>query len=443
MKLREEIEVLDHQITFRDFALVSRYVLNGDEMGLGKTLSSLLVMAHALDRLEFRQGLIICPASLKSNWKSEIEKFYSGVTTNVINGAKDLIISPFSDINIVNYERLEVAQEMYSEAVCVIIDEAHYAKNIEAMRTQFIHKLTNLHQPYYLILLTGTPVKNHIPDFYSLLRLLSYGKDTPNGKCMRSHYSTLTAFSKKFAIASTSTISVFSTARRKYVKKKITTYSGLRNEKILRTYFKGKYMRRRTSEVITLPEMKDIYVNVNYTSKDTALWKEYQKFMNGSVEENETLMNLKKRSAMMKAKFTAQVAKTKAEDNDTTVVIFTEHVDSAEEIARILKVPFITGKTSNKKRDKILDDFDKQIIRYYVATIGTSSTGINLTSSYLMIFNDMSYQVDQNRQAKKRTNRIGQTRDCLYLYISGSFIDTKIMENLNSKAEAIDRLLEE
>ena len=181
MKLREEIEVLDHQITFRDFALVSRYVLNGDEMGLGKTLSSLLVMAHALDRLEFRQGLIVCPASLKSNWKSEIEKFYSGVTTNVINGAKDLIISPFSDINIVNYERLEVAQEMYSEAVCVIIDEAHYAKNIEAMRTQFIHKLTNLHQPHYLILLTGTPVKNHIPDFYSLLRLLSYGKDTPTG----------------------------------------------------------------------------------------------------------------------------------------------------------------------------------------------------------------------------------------------------------------------
>ena len=62
-----------HQQEFIKFSLASDFTLCGDEMGLGKTLSAIGVSVAMGDSTT----LIVCPAFLKYNWKSEFLKFTS------------------------------------------------------------------------------------------------------------------------------------------------------------------------------------------------------------------------------------------------------------------------------------------------------------------------------------------------------------------------------
>src|SRR5699024_4737008 len=55
--------------TFRKGAIIA------DEMGLGKTLQAIGTAIFKKMIFDFRRTLVTCPASLKSQWKSEIEKF--------------------------------------------------------------------------------------------------------------------------------------------------------------------------------------------------------------------------------------------------------------------------------------------------------------------------------------------------------------------------------
>ena len=58
-----------------DFALFRKAAIIADEMGLGKTLQAIGTAVMKKGSSIFRKTLVVCPASLKEQWKKRFEKF--------------------------------------------------------------------------------------------------------------------------------------------------------------------------------------------------------------------------------------------------------------------------------------------------------------------------------------------------------------------------------
>ena len=120
---------LEHQKKAIECLVANDKFILADDMGLGKTTSTVIA---SIER-KSKKTLIICPASLKINWKREIEN-YTDKTISIIEGKKWVD----SDYVILNYDILKNFHDpkksnesiiLSSEFDLVIMDEAHYIQN--------------------------------------------------------------------------------------------------------------------------------------------------------------------------------------------------------------------------------------------------------------------------------------------------------------------------
>lgn len=419
---------LPHQVSAITFLLKHHYAINGDEMGLGKTFDSISVSC-AVDGLT----VVVSPAFLKYNWQADYEKFTEGTKIVVINKASDVPKALKADVAILNYERMKICEPLFEKAVLVIADEAHYLKNLEAKRTAMFHTYINKYKPERLHLLSGTPIKNRVDEFYSLLKLMAYSKENTNGKRITDRFRTAYSFARHFSHEKTFKITVRGrgvTVRR---------FDGLKNESELKTYFNGKYIRRKTVDVMDLPELRNKVVYVKYGRKDSDLAEAFENFR-GKADGH--ISTVKAQSASAKAKFTAEYADNIFRSTGRPVVIFSDHREPVSLISGYLKgAEVITGSTNMEKRHEIVKAFQEGTVPFLVATIGSASTGLTLTKASNLIFNDLSWIPADNAQAKKRIHRIGQNNACHIHFMAGSNVDRMIITSLQQKMETIEKVL--
>ena len=152
-----------------------RFIL-ADDMGLGKSTSSVLgAMMGGSKKI-----LVICPSSLKLNWKREIEHYDDGVS--IISGKKWESGEKWTIVNfdiLKNFHSLPEKNKSLSKMKqsdilktnfdLVIIDEAHSIKNTTSKRTKLVMDFVRNIKKVWL--LTGTPVANRPMDFYNLLKI--------------------------------------------------------------------------------------------------------------------------------------------------------------------------------------------------------------------------------------------------------------------------------
>jgi len=427
MKLTAKL--FPHQAEDVKFCLKHKYFLIGSEMGVGKTLSAIGVSAAT-----GYKTLVVCPAFLKYNWKAEFLKFTDLEEKNIliVERAADIGTASKYKVIIVNYERLAKCEFLFEQAGHVIVDEAHMLKNLQAKRTGLFHEFLERNRPKNLTLLTGTPVKNRVEEFFSLLKILSYCPNGTNGLNICEHYRTQYSFSNNFSYEKV--YKIYVRGREVEVRK----FEGLKNAIELRTFFEGKYIRRLTEDVLDLPELLERYVDVHYKYDDSSL-EEYSKHQ-GKVDDH--IMAIKSGSALAKAPFTVNYARNIFEETGKPVVIFSDHVDPVHLISgKLEKAGVITGQTSISSRHEIINEFQSGKLDYLVATIGAASTGITLTAATDLIFNDMSYVQADNAQASKRIHRIGQKNTCRIHKICGSHVDKMITKSLTSKMKVIEQIL--
>ena len=121
------LEYLPYQRAGIAYAAGRNNTLIGDEMGLGKTIQAI----GTINLTNPKTVLVVCPASLKLNWKSEMEKWLvSERTIDVVNGGREQIPSN-PDVVIINYDVLtKYAKPLQSRTWgMVIMDEVHKIKN--------------------------------------------------------------------------------------------------------------------------------------------------------------------------------------------------------------------------------------------------------------------------------------------------------------------------
>ncbi|MBP7049752.1 MAG: DEAD/DEAH box helicase [Phycisphaerae bacterium] len=146
--------------------------LIADDMGLGKTIQAIAACEILAKMAGIERVLIVCPTSLKYQWKQEIEKF-CGHPALVVEGGlarRAELYAGAGFYKIINYDvvhrDLDAIRGWGPEVV--ILDEAQRIKNWKTRRAQSIKKLESKHA----IVLTGTPLENRLEELHSIVEFV-------------------------------------------------------------------------------------------------------------------------------------------------------------------------------------------------------------------------------------------------------------------------------
>jgi SNF2 family DNA or RNA helicase len=154
--------------TYREGAIIA------DEMGLGKTFQAIAAAVCKKHLLGFKKTMVICPASIKGQWKSEIEK-YSREHAEILDGWPDERALRYRQstafFHVVNYETVLRDWHAINKADydLIILDEAQRIKNFDTITAQSIKQLQKKHS----LVITGTPIENKLVDLYSIMQFVN------------------------------------------------------------------------------------------------------------------------------------------------------------------------------------------------------------------------------------------------------------------------------
>jgi SWI/SNF-related matrix-associated actin-dependent regulator 1 of chromatin subfamily A len=402
-----------------------KYIL-ADDMGLGKTTSTIIAALES----GAKKILIICPATLKINWKREIEN-YSDRTIYIAEGKQ---FSTEHDFVIINYDILknfhdskkkDDSQILSANFDLVVIDEAHYIKNAQAQRTKLINDIVK--KVDRLWLLTGTPMTSRPIDYYNLLSLV----DSPVAKNWMAYV-----------------IRYCSGYQFKVGARKVWNVMGSSNLEELRERTSNTITRRLKEDVLDLPDKIITPVYLRLKSKDyEELMGEYYNWYEKNPDESKSLTvqftkltRVRQVIANEKISQTIELAENILEQGKK-VIIFCNFTDSLNQIVEHFgkSAVKVDGSMTKQDRQYSVDQFqENEKIKVFVGNIKAAGVGLTLTSAEAVIMNDLSFLPSDHAQAEDRAYRFGQKNNVLVYYpIFENTIEGVIYDILNNKKQVI------
>lgn len=157
---------------------LQRFGLGGclaDDMGLGKTIMVLALLAARAGHTRL-PSLVVVPKSLVFNWRQEARRFTPGLRVLEHGGVGRLPPGPhFRDYDLIlttyGTLRRDIAAFAELDFDYVALDEAQAIKNAGTHAAKAARLLRAAHR----LVLTGTPVENHVGELWSLLEFLNPG----------------------------------------------------------------------------------------------------------------------------------------------------------------------------------------------------------------------------------------------------------------------------
>jgi SWI/SNF-related matrix-associated actin-dependent regulator 1 of chromatin subfamily A len=391
-----------------------------DDMGLGKTTSTVIAALEA----NLKKVLIVCPASLKINWKREIAN-YTDRSVSIIEGK----IWESADFVIINYDILKNFHDPQDRKNSVILnekfdlivaDEAHYIQNTQAARTKIANDIINKVGKVWL--LTGTPMTSRPMNYYNLLNLV----ESP------------VAFNWMGYVRRYCNGYQFTVGR-----KKIWNVQGASNLEELRDRTKPQVLRRLKEEILDLPDkiITPIYLKLKSRDYEELMGEYYRWFDQGQESGSLTvqfskLMKVRQVIAEEKIKNTCEIAENIVEQGKK-VIIFTNFTDSLNQITEHFgkSAVKLDGSMSKQERQNAVDRFQEDDkIQVFVGNIKAAGVGITLTSAEAVIMNDLSFVPSDHSQAEDRAYRYGQKNNVLVYYpIFENTIESIIYDILQNK----------
>ncbi|MFN2267088.1 MAG: DEAD/DEAH box helicase, partial [Desulfonatronovibrio sp.] len=155
-----------------------------DDMGLGKTIQVLALLTLQSAHNQSEPSLLIIPASLLGNWRSEAKRFAPRLKLLFVHSSemnkKDMQALERDPVQcLAGYDMVVTTYAMATRTPwileqkwkLVILDEAQAIKNHSTNQSKTVRKL----QASARIALTGTPIENRIGDMWSLFDFLNPG----------------------------------------------------------------------------------------------------------------------------------------------------------------------------------------------------------------------------------------------------------------------------
>jgi len=417
---------LEHQKEAIQKLLENKKFILADDMGLGKTTSTIIGALESGSK----KILIICPATLKINWKREIENY----SDRSIFIAESKNFSTEHDFVIANYDIIknfhdpknkEESLILNSKFDLVIVDEAHYIKNATAQRTKLINDLVKNTERLWL--LTGTPMTSRPMDYFNLLSLV----DSPVAKNWMA-YAIRYCAGYQFKVGN----------------RKVWNITGASNLEELRERTSGTILRRLKENVLDLPEkiITPVYLKLKSKAYEDVMG-EYYDWYDKNPEESKSLTvqfskltKVRQIIADEKIQQTIEIAENIIEQGKK-VIIFCNFTDSLNKIVEHFGKTAVKldGSMAQHERQYSVDQFqENEKIKVFVGNIKAAGTGITLTAGEAAIFNDLSFLPSDHAQAEDRSYRYGQKNNVLVYYpIFENTIEGIIYDILNNKKQVI------
>ena len=420
-----------------------------DTPGLGKTASSIIAALES----GAKKILVICPASLKLNWKKEISIYDNPENVSIIQ--REWIPNKWTIINYDILDKFNTVEkpkkgkkpkfkfQEYDEDVVnntiinekfdlIICDEAHYLKSSKANRTKHVKKIAKTIKKRWM--LTGTPITNKPVDLFSLLELVEH------------------PLSKNY----NGFLYGYCNAKSMMIKgRRIIKADGASNLDELNRRIKTVSIRRRKEDVLDLPDkiISPIYIELDDDDRvdyDSSVERYIQ--MREEQGKNVTyarklveLSVLRRWVAEKKLKHTKELINNSLE-TDKKVIVFTDYtavVDTLREEYKDICV-VVNGETSQKDRQKAVEDFQNNpSVKLFIGNTVAAGVGLTLTAAEVVIVNDLNWTPANVDQSLDRAFRIGQTKDVIcYFPLFDDTIDTIVYEVLDKKRDIINMAID-
>jgi SNF2-related domain/SNF2 Helicase protein/Helicase conserved C-terminal domain len=424
-----------------------------DDMGLGKTLQVISLIALLRQRQSATHNdpspcLIVVPTSLLGNWQRELAKFAPQLNTLVahrsvtsIDKLKTVESEPArvvadKDVVIVTYGSIRNAKWLAKiQWNLVVLDEAQAIKNSGSLQTKAIKTIPARCR----MIMTGTPIENHLGDLWSLFDFSSPG---------------LLGSAAEF---------------KRFVSSKDERQRS-RNLAALRKLIRPYVLRRMKTDpniVPDLPAKTEMRVDCNLSAVQAALYGQVIKDLEKSLDLASgiqrrglvlaTLMQLKQicnhPALYLKGhSFDVQNSGKYVElqrlcegisSKQEKVLIFSQFQTMCEPLSQFLNEVFgrpglvLTGKTSAKARGQLVSEFQQPFgPPFFVISVKAGGTGLNLTEACHVVHFDRWWNPAVEDQATDRAFRIGQVRNVLvHKFVTSGTLEERIDDLIQSKKQ--------
>ncbi len=410
------------------YALRARRTYIADEQGLGKTVQALATV-HAAGAYP---ALIVCPASLKLNWKREAERWLPGKRVEVLDGRSAGYEG--ADVVVVNYDVLgKHADALKALGIgAIVLDESQYAKNRKAKRTRLCKELAQ--RVPVRLLLSGTPLLSRPEELISQLDIMGRLDDVGGFWNFAARYCDMERGRFGLDLSGASNLSEL-------------------NEKLQSLC----YVRRLKSEVLKeLPAKQRATLPVSISNRreyrkaeaDVARfvgeaaanderrvaeaverWRAERDGRDPSQGEMRAIRSGVRASAEANAERAEQLVRINALnqlaatgkmdavtewvqnflDSGEKLVLFAHHREIVDALAERFGAPSITGDTPAEARQVAVDAFQQDpAVRLIVLNLQAGGVGLTLTAASNVAFCELGWTPAAHDQAEDRCHRIGR-----------------------------------
>lgn len=384
------------------YILHQEKVLLGDEMGLGKTIQAIAVMV-SLKNTGATHFVVVCPASVLTNWCREIQK-HSLLSVTKVHGADRYIALQgwiqAGGVAVTTYETTAHFHLPDSQRISmVVVDEAHYIKNPEAKRT--VHTKALCDHAERLLFMTGTALENRVDEMIHLISMLQ----------------------PRIAM-------------------RIKALSFMVMAPQFREQVAPVYYRRKRDDVLT--ELPELIESREWCVMGSAEERIYEDAILGGhyADARRVSWNVGDLNNSSKANRLREIIEEATEDQ-RKVLVFSFFLDTIRTIHDFLGdrcMNPINGSVPPQRRQEIIDEFDKAPAgAVLLAQIQSGGTGLNIQSASVVVICEPQFKPSIENQAIARAYRMGQARNVLvYRLLCEETVDERITALLEEKQAIFD-----
>jgi len=407
-----------------------------DDMGLGKTIQAIAMMLHLAEK---GPSLVVCPASVISNWGEELRKFAPTLSVNFLkatNREETLTALASFDVLVITYGLLQSEEKRIASIqwTMAVLDEAHAIKNNHTKSSKAAMSI----KAGFKLALTGTPVQNHLGELWNLFNYCNPGL-----------LGSLAQFTER------------------YLKNEIPQQKN-RLKKLISPFI----LRRTKNKVLDeLPPKTEITQLIELSEEEMAFYEALRREAVLALENNEgsngqqhlqalaeitklrlaccnpALVNkeIKLTSSKMDA-FLEIILELKA--NNHRALVFSQFVVHLALIREALdkqgiSYQYLDGSTPVAERESIVKAFQTGKGDLFLISLKAGGLGLNLTAADYVLHLDPWWNPAIEDQASDRAHRIGQTRPVtIYRLVAKNTIEEKILRLHATKREMATNLLD-
>lgn len=438
------VELLPYQLDGIAFAAGAGRAILADEMGLGKTMQGIGLAELLRREAGIERVLVVCPASLKSQWRREIERATTLSCQIVLGSARERIAQyrgP-SFFTIANYEQVVRDADSIEAARfdLIVLDEAQRIKNWEAKTSRALKALRSR----FALALTGTPLENRIDELYSVVEFVD---DHHLGPAIQ-------FFNRHRTLSQTG---------------RVIGYEGL--AELRRTLEPVMLRRTRVSIRQDLPPRTTEIVRVTPTEPQLAQHRGFMQTVAAVLRKRHIseMDLLRLRKALLGCRLAAnstalvdkrlpghsskldrleEILRELLREKDRKIVLFSEWTSMLdliearfpESTGRFVR---LDGRVPQRKRQALVDSFSTDADRSLFLTTNAGSTGLNLQAADTVINVDLPWNPALLEQRIARVHRMGQKRLVqVFVLVSEETLEEQLLGTLAAKHELAQAVLD-